>query len=213
MMFSGQQFDWEQVRQQLAEASRKVSESASLGPAEKKALLDKRAHDLAQVSLQHADRQEDLEVVEFRLGKQSFAIESRFVWEVIRPIFMTRLPEADSYVVGVTNLRGEILTVLDLSEFFGIATKSAGQAAQAGGGEDESVLPVIVLGSVRGEFGVIADEVEQVSILRAGDVLGHPPSLAGRANEYVRGVTAKAQLILDGEALLNDESLIIDQQD
>ena len=212
-MSSGQQFDWEHVRQQLAEASRKVAEAATLKPAEKKELLDKRAHDLARVPLQQFDQQEDLELVEFRLGKQSFAIESRFVSEVIRPNFMTRVPGADSYVIGVTNLRGEILTVLDLSEFFGAAMIPASEGEEAGGDEDKNAMPVIVLGSARGEFGVIADVVDQVTILPAGDILPNPPSLTGRASEYVRGVTAEAQLILNGEALLSDETLIIDQRD
>jgi len=113
----------------------------------------------------------------------------------------------------VTNLRGEILTVLDLRELFGIARKPSGEADRASSEEEETSLQVIVLGSASAEFGVIADEVEQVSILRATDVLPAPPSLIGRAGEYVRGVSVKAQLILNGEALLNDEQLIIDQRD
>jgi purine-binding chemotaxis protein CheW len=58
--------------------------------------------------------------LEFQLGEESYAVELLKVREVITPPELTPLPKAPNYVCGLMNLRGQVLTVLDLRKRLGI---------------------------------------------------------------------------------------------
>lgn len=57
---------------------------------------------------------------------------------------------------------------------------------------------------------MLADGVQEVVTLRIDRVLDPPGSVTGAGREYLRGVTRDALLVLDGDALLSDERLYID---
>lgn len=56
-------------------------------------------------------------VVVFKLGNEMYGLEVVHVVEIFRPESITLVPGAPSYITGVTNLRGEIVTVVDLKAF------------------------------------------------------------------------------------------------
>ena len=101
------------------------------------------------------------------------------------------------------NLRGEILALIDLRAFFGIASRGLTDLSR-----------ILVLGWERNEFGIMADQVEEVSTLRVDEVLDTPATLPGGGGRApLLGVTADARIVLDGSALLADAALYIDQGD
>jgi purine-binding chemotaxis protein CheW len=102
--------------------------------------------------------------------------------------------------VGVLNLRGDVLAVFDLRQFFGLAERGAPEQAR-----------VLVLGHERAEFGVLADAVQEVQRLHTDEVLEPPATVAGVGRECVRGVTGAALIVLDGAVLFQDRRLFIDQ--
>src|SRR5688572_22021320 len=59
-----------------------------------------------------------LEVVEFRLAHERYAVEGRHVQEVCTLGELTPLPCTPSFVRGIVNVRGRIVPVLDLKRFF-----------------------------------------------------------------------------------------------
>jgi purine-binding chemotaxis protein CheW len=64
-------------------------------------------------------------VVVFRLGNELYGLEVVHVLEIFRPESLTPVPGAPLYIEGVTNLRGEIVTVIDLKAFFTGETRTA----------------------------------------------------------------------------------------
>ena len=163
-------------------------------------ILRERARALARPVADAAKEEETLAIAIFRLGEERYAIEARFVLEVTRPDETTPVPGLPEFFLGVTNRRGEILAVVDLARFLGI---------DRGAESDRSRL--IVLGDAAPEFGIIADEVEE--ICRIAERALHPPStgLGGARRAYVRAVTSDALVVLDGAALLADERFFVDQ--
>jgi purine-binding chemotaxis protein CheW len=143
-----------------------------------------------------------LEVVVFTLAGERYALETRHVREIRALEDLTPLPGAPVFLAGVTNLRGQILAVIDLRTFFGVPAR---------GLTDRTRL--IVLGDERAEFGVLADTVAEVVTLGPGEVREPPGSVAGVARAYLRGVTGDALIVLAGEVLLQDPRLFIDQGD
>jgi purine-binding chemotaxis protein CheW len=112
------------------------------------------------------------------------------------------VPGAADFLVGVTNLRGEILPVVDLRRFFGLPDR---------GLTDQS--RVLVLGHDRRDLGVLADETHDVVTLRT-DAIFPPSSVAPSGGRtYIRGFTEEAVVVLDGDRLLRDPRLVIDHSE
>jgi purine-binding chemotaxis protein CheW len=193
--------DWQQVRQQLANA---VQEDAArrLSPERARLVLEERARMLARVPPVAPVAGEALQVVVFSLGEERYALETHSVREVVRLRDHAVLPGAPAFVFGVLNLRGEVLSVLDLRPFFGVPQRGATDRSR-----------VLVLGASRTEFGLLADDVHEVLSVRLQDVLEAPPTVSGAGREYLRGVTPQALIVLDGAVLLRDARLFYQGED
>jgi purine-binding chemotaxis protein CheW len=160
--------------------------------------MDERARVLSQVSAPTRAPDASIGVIEFGLGRERYAIEVAFVREVVRLVDYTLVPGVPEYIVGVTNLRGIVLPIVDLRRFFNIAIKGLSDQSR-----------VIVLGAGQIEFGVLADEAYGQLELGADDILAPPGELPGIGRPYLRGVTRDAVVILDGAALIADEKFFI----
>src|SRR5438105_2245634 len=85
-----------------------------------KQILHARAQALARAPERASATEASLDVLEFRLGKERYAVESRYVREIIPLKTLTPLPCTPSFVAGIVNVRGRIVAVLDLKKFFGL---------------------------------------------------------------------------------------------
>ena len=193
---------WDRTRARLAAAEQTMREAIRPSPARARALLESRAHLLAQPLPEPPLPGELLDVAVFSLARERYAIETRVLREIVRFADFTPVPGAADFLVGVTNLRGEILPVVDLRRFFGLPDR---------GLTDQS--RVLVLGHDRRDLGVLADETHDVVSLRT-DAIFAPSSVqpsGGRA--YIRGFTEEAVVVLDGDKLLRDPRLVIDHSE
>jgi purine-binding chemotaxis protein CheW len=159
-------------------------------------VLEERARQLARVPDEPARAGEVLELVGFVLAGERYAIESRFVREVARLTRFTPVPGTPAFVLGVTNLRGEILALFDLRHLLGIVTEGVTDLGR-----------IVVLGEHRREFGLLADAASDILYV-PGTSLAQTEASWGRA--YLRGVTPDGVVVLSGAALLNDPRLTID---
>lgn len=164
-----------------------------------RSVLEARAAALARVPAEPPDATQTLELLTFRLAEEQYAIEVELVREVHRHPEIAPLPGTPPLVLGVTNLRGELLAVMDLEKLFGLA---------ASGRRDAPWM--VVLGRERAEFGVVCEEVQEVRSLRLDAVRPALDLVAGGSRDLVRGVTAAALIVLDGQRVLADERLYFD---
>jgi purine-binding chemotaxis protein CheW len=170
--------------------------------ARSKALLESRARQLAIPLAEDGRPGEVLEVAVFALAREHYAIETRVLREIVRFADYTPVPGAADFLVGVTNLRGEILPVVDLRRFFGLPDR---------GLTDQS--RVLVLGLERRELGVLADEAHELCTVRADAIFPPSATAPSGGRPYIRGFTADAVVVLDGEKLLRDPRLVIDHSE
>jgi purine-binding chemotaxis protein CheW len=192
--------DWTAVRERLAKAQQAVEQALDLAPERARAVMDERARALARPLETGPAAGETLDLVTFALASERYALEARHVREVVRLVDYTPVPSAPEFLLGVTNVRGEILAVMDLRKFFDVPHKGLTDLSR-----------VLVLGHERAEFGVLADAVFEVAKARLDEILEPPASVAGIGREYLRGVTAEALVVLDGAVLLEDAHLYVDQ--
>jgi purine-binding chemotaxis protein CheW len=104
-----------------------------------------------------------IQVVEFVLGNEHFAIDLFDVKEVVEYTTITKLPNVPSYVRGIIDLRGEITTIIDLKERLNISEKSR-QTVEAS--------RIIVLDDkiAKSKIGILVDEVTSVSTFEGNEV-------------------------------------------
>ena len=102
---------------------------------------------------------EDMQIVLFQLADVHYGVDVGQVQGVVDVQTITKVPNAPYYVEGITNLRGEVITVLDLRKKFGVAER--------GEGED---FKLVVVGRGTGAVGVTVDAVNVVMDLAGGDI-------------------------------------------
>jgi purine-binding chemotaxis protein CheW len=190
----------ESMRERLSRASSAITLSEQNSDEYDLVIMEKRTLELARVRTEHAQSAGQLQLVIFNLAAESYAIETRYVHEIMPVKELTEVPLTPEFLRGVTNLRGEILPVFDLGRLLGL-----------GRTQREKAPLLIVMGETHPQFGFVADAVEQVSTLESSTLTSCATSFGSADHKIVRGVTADALIILDGRALLTDDRLTIEQ--
>lgn len=111
-----------------------------------------------------ADMPDKIQVVEFLLGKEHYAIDLYDVKEVVDYTAITRLPNTPAYIKGIMDLRGEITTIIDLRERLSVA------AEKNTGGDDNRRIIVLDEKLTGVKMGIIVDDVLSVSTYDQSDV-------------------------------------------
>jgi purine-binding chemotaxis protein CheW len=198
---SGGSIDWITVRERLTRAQASANET-EVSAERARAILAERARLLARKQADAHAAGDTIEALSFALGTERYAVETKYVREVVRLVDVTPVPGAPDFVVGVTNHRGQVLCVVDLRSFL---------PAPATGVTD--LTRIIVLGMDTAEFGVLADVADEIRQLSTSEILPPPETVAGVGREYLRGVTKDALIVLDGALLLHDSRLVVDQRE
>lgn len=130
-------------------------------------------------------------VITFSLGSERYGVDVTRIRSVRPAERIARVPAVPSFYRGVINLRGQIISVLDLRYFFDIAV-------------DERNTPreIIVVEAANLTLGLIADHVEDV--LTIPRVAIEPVEM-----RYARGITMGRLIVLDIKTLFSDDRLII----
>jgi len=119
----------------------------------------------------------------FSLKGQRYAVSLACVREVIRPGDITPVPGAPDDVLGIVNLRGQIVPVLDGRRRFGLD----GNVAQ----EEEDAQRVIVFDESGTVVGMRIDVIGDMLQFEAGDIAPPPPGRAERRDDPVSGVITR----------------------
>ncbi len=164
-------------------------------------ILERRALRLAEPPPDRAPSKGLLEIVEFRVGAERYAVETSFVREVFQARALTSVPGTPPFVVGIINVRGRIISVVDIRGFFGLP-----------GRKDTDGLQVLILRSNTMEFALLADEVAGVARIAGDDLQATLPTLNGTRAEYLKGITADRLTVLDAGKMLDDPALVIDEE-
>ena len=122
----------------------------------------------------------------FWLDGHLYGLEVEHVQEVLRAQALTRVPQAPSAVAGLLNLRGQVVTAIELRERLGLAPRAA---------EHSAILIVVRL---HGEVvSLLVDTIGDVVDVAGDDFELPPDTLDGAVRELIRGAYK-----LDGQLLL-----------
>ena len=119
----------------------------------------------------------DLHIVGFRVGRETFGVPISLVHEIVRVPEITAVPDAPGCVEGVINLRGKIVSVIDLRKRFG--------ERQIQGSKKNRILVAEVEGKL---VGLVVDAASEVLKIPSGEVEAPPSVLEEGDANYVTGV-------------------------
>lgn len=192
---------WKEACGRIGEAQAAIETGFALAPAQEKEVLKARAREMAQEP-QAAEVESDwLEVLEFHLGGERYALPLAQVRVVSLLKDFTPVPCTPPFVLGVINLRGEIRTVIDLKQLFGLPEMGI-----------TDLNKIIMIQNDEMEIGILADSISSVRRLRIAGMQPPLPTMTGISADYLSGVTSDRLMVLDALRILADKRIIVNEE-
>lgn len=119
----------------------------------------------------------DLQLVGFRIGKETFGVPINLVHEIVRLPEITAVPDSPDYIEGVINLRGKIISIVDLRKRFGETRIEASRKNR-----------ILVAEIERKMVGLIVDAASEVIRLPEAEIEAPPQVFQESEVKYVTGV-------------------------
>lgn len=141
-----------------------------------------------------------IQYVTFRLDEETYGINVMQVQEVLRVTEIAPVPGAPEFVLGIINLRGNVVTVIDTRSRFGLMSKDP---------DDET--RIVIIEADKQVIGILVDSVAEVVELRASEIETTPNVGSDDAAKYIQGVaTREGQLLIlvDLNKLLTDDEMV-----
>lgn len=168
---------------------------------DKNALLRLRAKQLSHIEkVDFRDKEKSIEVVEFNIFCETYALELTYIREVHPVKDYTPLPCSPNFIIGLINVRRKVLSLIDLCYFFDLPKMEQIIGKKA-----------IILEQGDMEFGILTDEITGVSTIRLNDIQPPLPTLTKVRQEFLQGVTNQGLIILDVKKLFEYKPLIVDE--
>lgn len=146
---------------------------------------------------------QEVQCLTFDLDEETFAVEVHRVREVLDPIKISKIPRAPDFMLGVINVRGNVIPVVDLHKKLGMP--------QCCLGNDTRI--VVLEAEVEGEIttlGALADAVREVTELNGSDI-EPPPKIGSRwKSEFIRGIGKQGEdfvILLDIDRVFSTDEL------
>jgi purine-binding chemotaxis protein CheW len=170
-------------------------------PEEKQKILKARAKELARDDRKEKTIGESVEVVEFLLAYETYGIESCYVREIYPLKELTPVPCTPPFVLGIINVRGQVVSVIDMKKFFDLPEKGL-----------TDLNKVIIVHDETMEFGILADSILGVRTVALDEI--QPPllTLTGIGAEYLRGMTKEPVVVLDMAKILSSSNLVVHEK-
>jgi len=133
----------------------------------------------------------------FKLASEEFGIEITKVQEILKPQPVTKLPQAAGFIEGITNLRGDIITIIDLRKRLDFPLSNQG----------EDRILVVKINDI--DVGFIVDDASEVIRIEEEQIAAPKQGIAGIKTEYLEGIAKLEERLI---ILLNLDKLLTTEE-
>ncbi len=167
---------------------------------EKKTMDEEKVLELARTIDLASDSQsmEEEHLVIFSLGKELYGVTIHAVESIIKLQAITQVPRTVPFILGVTNLRGTVVPVLDLRIRFNLAHS-----------EDTANTRIVIVNSEGSKVGIVVDEVTEVLKVSRNTIQPPPPLSTTIESAFISGIARiddRLVILLDLEKVLASSS-------
>ncbi len=152
---------------------------------------------MPNVAARAKQNDEIVQWVTFRLADETYGINVMQVQEVLRVTEIAPVPGAPHYVLGIINLRGNVVTVVDTRIRLGLETTEVTDATR-----------IVIIEGTKHVVGILVDCVAEVVDLHASDLESAPNVGNDESAKYIQGVASRDNellILVDLNKLLTDE--------
>ncbi len=167
---------------------------------EKEILLERAKKTAVRKDIENQLTGETTSVVEFLLASERYAFDEEYVSEVFSLKDITVIPGAPLFVMGVINLRGRIVSIINLKILFNLRESGLTELNK-----------VILLKNEKMEFGIVADSILGNTVLLHNTLSPAPLTIDNIAAEYISGVTPEGLILLNAAQLLASKQIIVNK--
>lgn len=164
-------------------------------------ILSERAKKLRQPKSKEINKHDFWEGLIFLLNEEVYFLSSDFISVVVNVQNIIHLPCTPEFIVGIINIRGRIVSVIDIKRILGLDA-----------GNNPTQKKVIVLGNNEIEFGILVDSVEGNTKIDLQKIQQAHVFEQAQNNRFIKGITEDKTIILETEKLINNEKLIVNEQ-
>ena len=132
-----------------------------------------------------AEESTSLQCVTFTLEDETYGINVMQVQEVLREVEVAPVPGAPDYVLGIINLRGNVVSVIDARTRFGLTTK-----------ESDDLSRIIVIEAQKQILGILVDSVAEVVDIQRDEIEIAPNVGNAETAKYIDGVVSRGDKLL-----------------
>lgn len=147
-------------------------------------------------SQEYAEEMDQIQLVGMKLGDEEYAIDVLKITEIIRTVEITIVPRMESYILGVMNLRGKVVPVIDLRVRFNLESCDFDKSTR-----------IIVVSVNKENIGFVVDEVTEVIRIKRSMVEPTPPLVGSIGQEYILGICkydSRLIMLLDIDRVINE---------
>lgn len=152
---------------------------------------------LSQTADKNQAADQVLQWVTFRLQEETYGINVMQVQEVLRYSEIAPVPGSPDYVLGIINLRGNVVTVIDTRSRFGLPPAEVSDNTR-----------VVIIEAEKQVIGILVDSVAEVVYLKQSEVDVAPNVGTDESARFIQGVAnreGELLILVDLNKLLNDE--------
>jgi purine-binding chemotaxis protein CheW len=205
--------DWSEVQQKMLASDAKLVWMDDVPQDILEGIWARRAEEVAQ-ALEDGERGEQVQIAVVRMGREAYGFETDYIFDIRTVDHITRVPRVPDWVAGIVNLRGRIISVLDLQRFLNL------RSAEKEGEIETRSQHLVVVGIPTMELAMLVDEVVEIKSLPVSHIQEASGSVRTIQAEYIRGIVSIEEgnpneverslvLILDLPILLADKRLIV----
>ncbi|MDR1603532.1 MAG: chemotaxis protein CheW [Gracilibacteraceae bacterium] len=132
----------------------------------------------------------------FMLDEQCFGLDIEYILEIIGVQTMTRVPKIPPYIIGIMNLRGKVIPIIDMRLRFHKAPR-----------EYDAKTCIIVVEADEDVVGLVVDAIDEVADIADEHISAPPGAASDYTGNFMKGVAqekGKVRLLLDCRRILHD---------
>jgi len=153
------------------------------------------------MSEQHTENESEvIQWVTFKINEEAYGIAVMQVREVIRVSEVTPVPGSESQILGIINLRGNVVTVFDMHCLLNLERV------------DETEQSRIVICETKGQvIGLLVDSVAEVVYLKASEIELRPNIGNEEGARFIRGIHSEGEnllILVDIDQMIDDDEVL-----
>ena len=141
-----------------------------------------------------------MEIIEVNINNEKYAFDIKYINEVFKPKKVTPLPCTPSFIIGIINYRGKILSAIDIRNFIGFTNDTK---------DSYEVREVIIVKVNDFEVGILVDNILGYYSISLEEIQKNVLTITDEKKEFFIGIARNSTMVIDIKNIMLSEKIIV----